>query len=71
MPQGRHEAPWGARNLYTGGGAGTSLTGPGMKVRFRFIAPARILEHVHVADLRTDYSSLRGIELLRLIPQQL
>jgi hypothetical protein len=34
MPQGRHEAPWGARNLYTGGGAGTSLTGPGMKVTF-------------------------------------
>jgi hypothetical protein len=32
MPSGRHEAPWGARHLYTGGGAGTSLTGPGMKV---------------------------------------
>lgn len=32
MPQGRHEAPWGARNLYTGGGAGTSIVGPGMKV---------------------------------------
>lgn len=32
MPSGRHEAPWGARNLYTGGGAGTSITGPGMKI---------------------------------------
>ena len=48
MPQGRHEAPWGARNLYTGGGAGTSITGPGMKVIKKRQAPLPKLSSVGV-----------------------
>lgn len=48
MPQGRHEAPWGARNLYTGGGAGTSITGPGMQVIKKRQAPRPKLSSVGV-----------------------
>lgn len=61
MGKNNHEAPWGHRNLYTGGGAGTAQVGPGMKVdKKRKLADApRAKFHCEEADI--ERAALAGM----------